>query len=127
MFRVISPPIIRSTYNCIYSIWYLLNIMDKNKRQIYDMKIYFIFMVPCIVTLYINKILQDATVCRYLFTAKSLYMFRVSIAHIIRSTQNCNCSLWYRSLLCCYCDLYQRLQLQFYVLLMMGAMDTRKM
>jgi hypothetical protein len=25
MFRVISPPIIRSTYNCIYSIWYLSN------------------------------------------------------------------------------------------------------
>jgi len=26
-----------------------------------------------------------------------------------------------------YYDLYQRRQLQFYVLLMMGAMDTRKM
>ena len=25
MFRVVSPPIIRSTHNCIYSIWYLLN------------------------------------------------------------------------------------------------------
>ena len=24
MFRVVSPPIIRSTHNCIYSIWYLL-------------------------------------------------------------------------------------------------------
>ena len=23
MFRVVSPPIIRSTHNCIYSIWYL--------------------------------------------------------------------------------------------------------
>jgi len=23
MFRVVSPPIIRSSYNCIYSIWYL--------------------------------------------------------------------------------------------------------
>ena len=23
MFQVVSPPIIRSTYNCIYSIWYL--------------------------------------------------------------------------------------------------------
>jgi hypothetical protein len=23
MFRVILPPIIRSAYNCIYSIWYL--------------------------------------------------------------------------------------------------------
>jgi len=34
----------------------------------------------------INKIQQDATVCRYLFTAKSLCMFRMSIAPIIRST-----------------------------------------
>jgi len=25
MFRVVSPPIIRSTNNCIYSIWYLSN------------------------------------------------------------------------------------------------------
>ena len=25
MFRVVFPPIIRSTHNCIYSIWYLLN------------------------------------------------------------------------------------------------------
>jgi hypothetical protein len=30
-------------------------------------------------------------------------------------------------LLCCYYDLYQRLQLKFYVLLMTGAMDTRNM
>ena len=29
---------------------------------------------------YINKILQDAAVCRYLFTAKLLYMFQMSIA-----------------------------------------------
>ena len=27
---------------------------------------------------YINKIQQDAPICRYLFTAKLLYMFRVS-------------------------------------------------
>jgi len=26
MFRVVSSPIIRSTYNCIYSIWYFLTI-----------------------------------------------------------------------------------------------------
>jgi len=25
MFRVVPPPIIRSAYNCIYSIWYLSN------------------------------------------------------------------------------------------------------
>ena len=35
---------------------------------------------------FISKIQQDATVCRYLFTAKSLYVFRVSIAPIIRRT-----------------------------------------
>jgi len=44
----------------------------------------------------INKIQQDATVCRYLFTASLLYTFRASIAPIIRSTKNFNCSLWYR-------------------------------
>ena len=32
-----------------------------------------------------------------------------------------------RRLLLRYYDLYQRLQLQFYVLLMMGAMDNRNM
>jgi hypothetical protein len=37
-------------------------------------------------SLYINKIQQYATVCRYLFTTKLIYMFRVSIAPIIRST-----------------------------------------
>ena len=47
--------------------------------------------------LYINKIQRDAAVCRCLFTAKLLYMFRVSIVPIIRSTSNCNCSYWYRS------------------------------
>jgi len=43
------------------------------------------------------KIQPDATVCRYLFTAKSLYIFRVSTAPIIRCTKNCNRSLRYRS------------------------------
>ena len=49
------------------------------------------------VTFFIDKIQQNATVCRYLFTASLLYMFRASIAPIIRSTKNCNRSLWYRS------------------------------
>jgi len=34
----------------------------------------------------INTIQQDATVCRYSFTEKLFYMFRVSISPIIRST-----------------------------------------
>jgi len=33
-----------------------------------------------------NEIQQDATVRRYLYTAKLLYMFRVTIARIFRST-----------------------------------------
>ena len=31
MFQVVSSPIIRSTYNCIYNIWYLLTVRDNNK------------------------------------------------------------------------------------------------
>jgi len=34
----------------------------------------------------VEEIQQDATVCRYLFTAKLLYIFRASIAPVIRST-----------------------------------------
>ena len=45
----------------------------------------------------IDKIQQDATVCRYLLTASLLYMFWASIAPIIRSTKNYKFSLWYRS------------------------------
>ena len=51
-----------------------------------------IFLNVCI-----DKIQQDATVCRYLFTASLLYTFRASTAPIIRSTINCNRSHWYRS------------------------------
>ena len=47
-------------------------------------------------SVYINKIQRDATVCRCLFTAKLLHVFRVSIAPIIRSASNSNCSFWYR-------------------------------
>jgi len=72
----------------------------------------------------INKIQRDATACGCLFTAKLLYMFRVSMAPIIRSTLNCNCSFWYRYT---WHDVYRKLQLQFNVLLMMGAIDTRNM
>jgi len=53
--------------------------------------------VPKQIVYYIDKIQQDAPVCGYLFTADILYVFRVSITPIIRSTWNCNCSLWYRS------------------------------
>jgi len=46
---------------------------------------------------YINKIQRDATLCRCLFTAKLLYMFRMSIAPIIRSISNCKSRFWYSS------------------------------
>ena len=36
-------------------------------------------------SLWVEEIQRDATVCRYLFTAKLLYMFRAAIAPIIRS------------------------------------------
>jgi len=48
-------------------------------------------------TLIRSKEMQQYAVCRCLLTAKLLYMSRVSIASIIRSTSNCNCSFWYRS------------------------------
>jgi hypothetical protein len=52
----------------------------------------------------------------YVFTAKSLYNLPPwPIGHIGGR------------LLLRYYDLFQRLQLQFYVLLIMGAMDTRNM
>ena len=60
------------------------------------------------------KIQLNAIVCGLLyFTAKSLHMFRVPTAPIIRSTKICNRTLRYR--------------LQFLVLLIMGAVGTRNM
>jgi len=76
------------------------------------------------------KIQSDATVCRYLFTAKSFYMFRVSqhpssgvlktetaasgTDHNIGTATSLQRGLIGN-------DLYRRLQLQFIVLVMMDA------
>ena len=84
------------------------------------------------------KIQLDATVCRYLFTAKSLYMFRVSqhpssgvlktltaasgTGHNIGTATSLQRGLIGTGL--CesrYYDLCRRLRLQLLVLLMMGA------
>ena len=51
MFRVVSSPIIRSTYDCIYSIWYLLTVRDKNKLKViciygYKTTINFLSILP---------------------------------------------------------------------------------
>jgi len=91
------------------------------------------------------KIQLDPTVCRYLFTAKSLYMFRVSqhpsseVLKTVTATSGiCHntgtatslqrdrigtglCSRTNQSRSGQYYDLYRRLRLQFLVLLMMGA------
>ena len=80
------------------------------------------------------KIQPDATVCRYLFTARSLYMFRVSqhpslgVLKTVTATSGTATSLQrglirprWRKQLYQYYDLYRRLRLQFLVLLMMGA------
>ena len=65
------------------------------------------------------------------YTAKSLYMFRVSFAPIIRSTKNCSHNFLLLNGFYFYVtdihDLYQWLWLQFYVLLMMGAKGTWNM
>ena len=50
-----------------------------------------------LILLLTNEFQQDATIYRYLFSVKLIYMFRTSIPVIIRSTWNCSCSLWYRS------------------------------
>ena len=81
----------------IFSLFVKINLTHTSYTFIikYYSKVYFVrilFPSHCVLENCclgcINKIQQDATVCRYLFTAKSLYMFQVSIAPIIRSTYN---------------------------------------
>jgi len=50
--------------------------------------------VHCLCILIRSKKMQKMQV---FITANLLYMFRVSVAPIIRSTSNCNCSFWYRT------------------------------
>ena len=71
------------------------------------------------------KIQPNATVCRYLFTAKSLYMFRVSQhpssgeLKTVTATSGTGHNTGTATSL--QRGLYRRLRLQFLVLLMMGA------
>jgi len=79
------------------------------------------------------KIQPDATICRYLFTAKSLYMFRVSqhpSSGVLKSVTSASgtghnigtvTSLQRGLIRPRWRDLYRRLRLQLLVLLMMGA------
>ena len=72
--------------------------IKRNRETVIYSRLYLV-LTTCFAhwKLYVNKIQWDVTVCRCLFTAKLPYLFRVSIAPIIRSTSNCNCSFWYRS------------------------------
>ena len=81
MFRVITPPIISSTYNCNYSIWHW------SKRS----------LLPSAVVETLGLVQQDATIYSLLYYRKLLYMFRVVTPPIIRSTYNCNYSIWHWS------------------------------
>ena len=84
---------------------------------------------------YINMIQQDATVCRYLFTAKSLCTCFGCPSHpssgvhktVTAASEQQPSSNVAKGHVGGRLFLYQRLQLQFNVLLMMGAMDTRNM
>ena len=67
----------------------MTQVVPHSKHSASVIKTVMIMMYRAKVTILI-KIQPDATVCRYLFTAKSLYMFRVSTAPIIKSTKNCN-------------------------------------
>jgi len=49
---------------------------------------------------------QDATMYSLLYFCKSLYMFRVVTPLIIRSTYNCNYSIWHWSNRLCYLPLW---------------------
>ena len=77
---------------------------------------------------------KDATIYSLLYFCRLLYMFRVVIRSIIRSTYNCNYSIWHWSNRLCYLPLsWSRWNSvppaprQLYVLLMMGGVATRNM
>jgi hypothetical protein len=88
MTRVVTPPIIRSTYNCNHSIWNWSNRLCYLPLSwsscSYRMRLYTVY---------------------YISLHCSLYVFRVVIPPIIRSTYNCNHSIWNWSNRLCYLPL----------------------
>ena len=79
------------TLDLMMIAWRSKHVLNNNRHVIYVLITLYIVALTSIVIYYL---LLDATVCsRIYFTAKSLYMFRVSTAPIIRSTKNCNRSL----------------------------------
>ena len=83
----------------------------------------------------LTKIQPDASVCRNLFTAESLYMFRVSQQSSLGVRKTVTMASGTGHNIGTATSLqrgqvetdYRRLWLQFLVLLMMGAVDTRNM
>jgi len=61
------------------------------------------------------------------FTAKSLYMFRVSTTPIIRSTVTAASGTGHNIWATTFLQHWRKIVAQFYVLLMMGAVETRNM
>jgi len=51
---------------------------------------------------------QDVTIYSLLYFCKLLYMFRVVTPPVIRSTYNCNYSIWHWSNCLCYLPLWWR-------------------
>jgi len=51
---------------------------------------------------------QDATMYSLLYFCKLLYMFRVVTPPIVRSTYNCNYSIWHWSNRLCYLPLWRK-------------------
>jgi len=98
MFRVLLPPIIRSAYNCIYSIWYLSHLYYYLSLS---WKSWNWFERANIVQ-YISNKMQLYTVY---YIWKLLYVFRVLLPTIIRSAYNCIYSIWYLSHRYCYLSL----------------------
>ena len=101
-----------------------------------------VFFISTYIQQYINNCPTRCNTKQSIYySASSLYMFRVSVTPIIRSTQNCNNSLRYWPYFFVQASLatleggsctkkygqYRRLQLQFCVLLMIGVTDTRNM
>ena len=128
MFRVVTPSIIRSTYNCNYSIWHWsnrlcchpvwcrgwndpiltveyisCNIVKCHKRILAgDQQLW---ILKDLLSIFVQ---QDATMYSFLYFCKLLYMFRLVTPPIIRSTYNCNHSIWHWSNPLCYYPLRWR-------------------
>ena len=114
MFRVSTTPII-SRQNCNYSLRYWSYFcaatslqcgqgINRNSLRLLKRERYFVIRHLICSCWYINNCPTRCNTEQSLyFTAKSLYMFRVSTTPTIRSTLNCNYSLQYWSHSLCSC------------------------